>query len=605
MPALIAGILECAGACGDNAPAVHLQAVGRGPSSYRAGPLRVVADATFHDHEELADALGEPRRASPAQLVAAAWRARGEDCTDLFDGDFAFALHDAARGVLVCARDPFGVRPLYYRSARGRFAFASSIAALREVLGEDLALSDRSVADFVLGRVTNAHGTFHEGIRRLPAAHRIAVRTGEEGPSRYWRLAPDPDAAREPNPGRRFRDLFERAIERRTRRAARPAALLSGGLDSSSIACVARAGQDGPLPAYSMFFSEPERCNERRFIDAVLDRGGFAPTIMSRDDYRPFARIEALLEAMDGPVLAPNLACMDPLVARAAAEGTDVLLDGHGGDEVVSHGYGRLDDLARAGDWIGLWREAAAAADNFGKPTAQLVRSIARRHPRFDARVMTKALGLVAPGPQARGSRPHLLARDFIERCGSLKRAPATPPGMGEQAQHLATLDDPLQSYAFEVLARFYRSHGIEPRFPFWDRDLVRFCVGLPASAKLAGGWSRLVLREAMRGVIPEEVRLRRDKVDFAYPLARGMVRHHDAMIRDLLEGGGGIEDYVDLAGARQVYAGIAADPSRARGPDVQQVWRIVTLAVWLRMERGPSPTRTAQSAPSLAGARP
>lgn len=571
----------------------------------------MVADARFHDHADFAGRLGLAENASPARMIAAAYRREGAGFIAGLDGDFAFALHDRARGDLLCARDHFGVRPLYHAAHEGMIAFASSIAELRRLLPAARPLRDLAIADFLLGRVVEPRGTFFEGIERLPAAHLLRANADGVRLHRYWSLTPDPEAAREAAPAERFRELFARAVEKRGRAAARPAALLSGGLDSSSIACVARRSaiprSEAGLPTYSVHFASPDRCNERRFIDAVLDQGGFDATILERDGYRPFARATELLEATDGPVLSPNLACMRPLFERAARDGVDVLLDGHGGDEVVSHGYGRLDDLARSGSWIALWRETAAAADNYGRPTAALVRSIARRHRGVDAKLVSLLLRSLSRGETARAPLPHLLGRDFLRACRPARSEPACPPDAGEAARHLATLADPLQPYAFEVLAQVYRSAGIEARFPFWDRSLVEFCTGLPGVAKLAGGWSRLVLREAMDGIIPEAVRTRRDKVDFAYHLASGMVRHHDAMIRDLLaESGaaGGIGGYVDLPAARAAYEELARDPAGTPGPKVQQIWRIVTLAIWLRTNPAASLASGAPAIPepALAG---
>lgn len=586
MPASIAGIVEPR-ACNDPG-ATSLRAQGRGGSRHEDERLTVVADASFHDHAELARRLGLPEMASSARLIAAAYRREGMGFIASLDGDFAFALLDRSRRELLCARDHFGIRPLYYAMSEGRIAFASSITELRRLLPGEPSLRDKAIADFVLGRVVEPRGTFFEGIERLPAAHLLRANADGVRLHRYWSLRPDPAAAREPAPAERFRDLFERAVEKRGHNAERPAALLSGGLDSSSIACIARRSamprSEAGLPTYSVHFTAPERCNERRFIDAVLEQGGFDATILERDGYRPFARAEDLLAATDGPVLSPNLACIRPLFERAATDGTDVLLDGHGGDEVVSHGYGRLDDLARSGSWVALCRETAAASDNYGRPTAELVRSIARRHRGIDAKLVSLLLRTLSGRQAARAPLPHLLRRDVLRSCRPTRSEPECPPDAGEAARHLATLTGALQPYAFEVLAHVYRSVGIEARFPFWDRALVEFCTGLPGSAKLSGGWSRLVLREAMEGVIPEMVRKRRDKVDFAHHLACGMVRHHDAMIRDLLaDGAGPVGDYVDLSAARAAYEGLASDPAAAAGPKVQQIWRIVMLAIWLR----------------------
>lgn len=566
------------------------------------GEIAVAADAVLYNRDALCDDLGLSRASGPSLLILAAYRRWGEDCVDHLEGDFAFAVADAARGKLFLARDHFGVRPLYYRDGGHGFEFASRAGQLA---GSSFAppIRPASVAAFLLGRVLDHDGTFHEGIRRLPAAHCLRVTNGGFILRRYWQPRPVPLPGRTELP-ELFRATFRDCVRDRLRDVRKPGALLSGGLDSSSIACTARdqleAGQPA-LPTFSMVFDAPGTCNERPFVDAVLETGGFAPTLLERGDYAPFADLDAILDEQDGPVLAPNLACMRPLLGRAREAGVGVLLNGHGGDEVVSHGYGRLDDLAASGRWIALWRECAAVADTYGDRVWPTLAAICARHSRLDARVAARALRRFAPAYAARNEPAHLLSRDCIMASGirdGIRAAGTIDPSAGEQAQHLATLTAPIQPYAFEVLANAYAAHGIEARFPFWDKRLVELCLSLPASEKLDRGWSRLILRRAMTGVIPEQVRLRRDKMDFVHLLASGLVRHHREEISDVLsDGNGELASYVDLPRARAFYARLTADPGGAPGREVQALWRAVVMARWLE--------RRSRAVAAAAPARP
>jgi asparagine synthase (glutamine-hydrolysing) len=160
-------------------------------------------------------------------------------------------------------------------------------------------------------------------------------------------------------------------------------------------------------------------------------------------------------------------------------------------------------------------------------------------------------------------------------------------PLAAEKEQHLAILDDPLQSYAFTVLDRNAAAAGIEPRYPFWDRRLVQFCLSLPPEQKLDGGWSRLILRRAMEGVLPPVIQWRRDKLDFAPHLATGMVDRHHELIEAVLNGGGAeIAPYVSLVQVRGAFERLIRLRDRSDGADIQAVWRAVSLALWLRTLR-------------------
>lgn len=563
----------------------------RGGLVVEVGPgLAVVADARIDNASDLARQLGVDAGAPTEVLIGAAYRRWHDDCTAHLEGDFAFALWDAAARRLLCARDPAGIRPFYYSRTGGAFRFAQSPGVLVRAIGQAPRLRDEAVAAYLFGRVIEAEGTFFEGIQRLKAGHVLVLQAGEIGLRRYYELAPAAPAGRDA--AEEFGHLLAEAVRKCATGARQVGALLSGGLDSSSIACVLRdqrrAANAGDLPVFSMAFREPDRSNERPYIDRVLADGGMTPHILELDGYRPLDGLEALLEACDGPTHAPNLACLRQVVGAAADSGVDVLLDGHGGDEVVGHGYGLLSELAARGAWFSLWREARAAADNYGYSSLVLTRRVAAREGRLDARLAAKLLAPFDRQPRTASSGPaHVLSRDLIDRTAfrELLRGFVPPEAaVGEREQHHAVLTSALQPYAFEVHAAFYRSMGVQACYPFWDRRLVEFCFGLPAREKLSGGWSRLVLRRAMAGIVPDPVLKRRDKLDFTVHLARGLVRHHRDRIESLFADGpqNRLAPYCDLAAARTAFAAICADPDAAPGRRVQMVWRAVALGTWL-----------------------
>ena len=157
-----------------------------------------------------------------------------------------------------------------------------------------------------------------------------------------------------------------------------------------------------------------------------------------------------------------------------------------------------------------------------------------------------------------------------------------------EGEQHLNALSAPLQPYALEVLDKVAAASGVEVRFPFWDKRLVEFCLALPADAKLSGGWTRLILRRAMEGILPDAIQWRRDKFDFNPHVIRGMLRHHRSMLDDvLLKDAENIGEYVDLHAVTDAYYRVLNEAESTNGPDFQAVWRTAVLALWLRQRRG------------------
>jgi len=360
--------------------------------------------------------------------------------------------------------------------------------------------------------------------------------------------------------------------------------MLSGGLDSSSVASLAARHVAAPLPVFSLVFGDAPGYDERRFIDAVLGQGGFAPHFVQAGDVAPFGALDEILQVQQDLFLAPNIAVGRRLYAAARGKGVKILLDGHGGDEVAPAGFGRLAQLARQGQWRKLWR----AVPGTWAPRLRDFARLLRHH---------RVLGLgfrIAPAVRRRidpeRHRRNLYDTGLAARTGlgtrqadfiAGRRASRYDPSMS----HYETINSPLQSHAFEILDRLAAAAGVEPRYPFWDKRLVEFSLSLPAEEFCDAGWGRLVLRRAMEGVLPDAVRWRRDKFDFTQKIAAAMVAHDAALIDSTLRDGT-LNGFADTAHAQAAFARIRPAPMRANGRDVHQVWQSVMLGGWLRARR-------------------
>lgn len=562
------------------------------------GALTVVADARLDNRAELARALGiDPR--PDAELILAAYRRWGEDCAGRLLGDFAFLLYDDDRRRLFCARDCFGVRPLYHARQGDTLLFASEPKALLAAAPALGRRNEAAIANYLVGQPPDGQTSFYLGIETLPAAHWMLVEPGRTELRRYWRLEPKGAAPGGDHP-EQFRALFTEAVRCRLDGGEAVGAMLSGGLDSSSIACVAAPihgeARGGALPTFSLVFDRTPAWNERPFIEAVLARGGMSPHFIQGGDHAPFDDFQHILREQDGPFLAPILSISRQVGVRAASEGVGVLLDGHGGDEVVSHGRGRLNELARDGRWLPLWREVRAVSDTYHTSALAMFAHHVREHrpaPRV-ARLIRRAgrfrrrSGAGGVPAWRRFVDPDLVARTDLPARMREAAALRADPLSAEAEQHLAVLGDPLQGYAFTVLDRNAAAAGIEPRYPFWDRRLVEFCVSVPAEQKLAGGWSRLVLRRAMEGVLPPVIQWRRDKLDFSPHLVTAMVDRDRGLIDSVLhDGRGDVAGFASLLELRAAFGRMIQLRDKASGGDVQAVWRAVTLALWLETLQG------------------
>lgn len=532
---------------------------------------------------------------SDARIVLESYLRWGRSCAARLEGDFAFAIWDARKQAVFAARDHFGVKPLYYRCDRDHLALASELGAIRAVGRQRLRLRAAKVSAFLAGICDEPEETALSDIRRLPARHSLWAEAGTVEVTPYWSFEPvNRPAERDFVEG--FRHRFDKAVEVRLR-GGRTGAMLSGGLDSSSICAtasrLAHAGSGTGFDTYSVLFDAGSRFDERQWIDAVNRSGNHRPHQI-HSLVAPLKDIDRVVSEQEGHFLAPGLPLVRAVFQTASADGMRAILDGHGGDEVVSHGYARLNELARDGHWLRLWREARGAADIYGNSAGRLLLYLAARRAlagRFApvARAGLRLKRRLRPGDRTAGDdgrgiiRAELFQRTHVADRARLTLMPPAGAVDDETLRHQWQLSATMVSDSFEVLDKAAAHNGIEPRYPFWDKQLVEYCLSLPSEMKLANGWTRFVLRKAMEDRLPAAVCWRRDKVDFKSNLSLGLVTHHDKMISDLFDRKSGrISAFVDIDRARASYARVKSDPVNVQLRDIENVWRSVVLDRWL-----------------------
>jgi asparagine synthase (glutamine-hydrolysing) len=555
--------------------------------TFLGGSLIVVADARIDNGDQLSRALGLPVGGDQQTLIGTAYRKWGLGFAEHFLGDFAIALWDSSERRLVCVRDPIGVKPLFVANVPGGFFFASEIKAILASgrVGRDS--NDVTIARFVEGQPPDGPDTTYKNVKRLMAGHCIVVVVdGDIKTHRYheWKR---PARFQGSDAVDDFRETFTRSVEARLNGAGRPGAMLSGGLDSSAITGTAARLQlernAEPLTTISQAFSQEGGWSERSHMDAVIASVGTRAIVMDVDVVPPLARAERDLEEFGGLFFAPGVATSRSIYERAAADGVDVLLDGHGGDEVVSFGWGRYRELAYAGRWVKLWSELSHADLGVADDKWSLLLGLLPVSPlgSLAAKAYWRSFGR---GYRNLEAAP-LVSQELLVRIADASIS-SSQQGVirTEQDLHFRTVTDERQALSFEILDCIAARSGVEARYPFWDMKLVDLCLSLPSHEKLDGGWSRLVLRRAMEISVPHSVRWRRDKLNFGPHLATGLVQFHQELLNDLfLTDRSDLSEFVDIKVAREAYLRFLSAGGRASGNDVQVVWRLAMLAIWLQ----------------------
>jgi asparagine synthase (glutamine-hydrolysing) len=530
------------------------------PNPLRIGPLVLVADARVDNREDLfaALAIAHAERASigDGALILRAFEQWGEDCVALLIGDFAVAILDERDGGLFVARDRMGVRPLYYHAHDGLLAFATEIKALFCVDDVPRAVDEMRVASHLLRTFWDRDSTFYRDVLRLPPAHTLSWRDGRITLREYWHLesARDPALVPDDEYAEAFAAIFTEAVRARTRSSTPVAALLSGGLDSSSVAVVAReilrSEGRAPLHTLSGVFDEVTQCDERPYIESVLAQGDCLPQFVRSDSLSPLEEIDRVLWHMDEPFFTPHIS-LDWALFRAASEsGARVVLGGMDGDTAIGHGFAYQTELLLSGRIGAFLAETRAVSENY---------NVSLRELRWRRGVKPSV-----PDPvlrawhwlRGRRRSDTLFSREFAERVGllSLERRYMRLPARSDREEHHRALSSDLIPYALEGNNRTAAAFGVETRHPFYDTRLLEFCLGLPPAQRIANGVTRLILRRAVGGLLPQEIAGRRDKANLGPSFTYKLITFERERIEALLAAPREIGPYVDLDRLRATY---------------------------------------------------
>jgi asparagine synthase (glutamine-hydrolysing) len=436
------------------------------------GPAWIAADARVDARGELMAALrarGRDVTGDPpdAELILHAYHAWGERCVEHLTGDFAFAIWDGARRRLFCARDQFGVVPLYYARPAGGLAVSNVLNCLRRHPEVSDQLDERAIGDFLLFHVNRdvATTTFAD-IRAVPPANVLTCEDGEPRLARYWDLPREAPLREAPEQRvERFAAAFDQAVGDRLR-ANRVGTQLSGGMDSTSIAVsahrlLAQRGDDFDLRAYTIVYDRLIAEEEGHYAGLVAKASGLPVEHVVADEYLSRPPDGEIDWVYPEPWVIPNRLA-EYEIGRRVASFARGLLVGFGGDPLFQ-----------------------VAPRGLRGRTRSLVRRLIPRRPR-------------------EVTLPDWINPDFAARLDLADRwRAAVDPGRGRRA--LDAMADPFWVALFGFAHPGANGHAIRTLFPFFDVRLVELVLQAPPA------WRRdkRLLREAMRGRVPEAVRLR------------------------------------------------------------------------------------------------
>lgn len=555
-------------------------------------PLLCLLDGFLDNAEELRAALQMPTETPPESLLAAGWKAFGPQLPARMRGDFALLIWDAERRQGLLARDQLGVRSIFLHRSGAAVRFAGEMRDLLRLLPCTPAPDPVSVAHWLSMSSRPGSATLYEGVRRLDPGSMLLLDADGVREATYW--APrfhEPQSESPEQLAERVRAHLQRAVGRRIATSELTGVLMSGGLDSASVAALAAAQAPGRIAAYSGVFPDHPRVDETELIAEL--RGELRlPGLTAQ--VRPGGLLASAAHAAQlwrMPLLSWDQFWTLPLLHAAHAEGVRTILGGDGGDELFGPRSYLLADRLRAGHPLEALR------------LAMELPGAAYRPPRREVAAMMLNTALLGALPY----RTHeLLRRPFAGSGAPTWLGAKTRDDLLASADPLAwkRLDGPRwwSSIAhgltrgideigiFEQQRQTAACAGMEARHPLFDFDLVELCLRQPPRASFDPQRSRPLLRAAMSGLLPDSVRLRPQKALFDELIVDCLGGPDAGALRALLtDPKAELGAYVDLgAVAREL---LDSDSIRRQAPFrwMWQLWRLTTAECWLRAEAEPT----------------
>ena len=509
-------------------------ASGHQPMTNEDGSLQITYNGEIYNHSDFRNELearGHVYRSHcDTETILHLYEEHGDGCVNYLRGMFAFAIWDAKKRELFIARDRLGVKPLYYfHSDDGSLYFGSEIKTLFQTGAITPEINFSALPDYLANHATSGEETLYRGVRRLLPGHTLVWRDGALEIKKYW----DVSFSKTEDRGRTDRDyiaewyeLFRTSVRLRLMADVPLGMFLSGGIDSSAIAAVMSTMVDEPIKTFSVAFAERE-ANELAYARIVAEayRTNHHEVVVSPEEF--FNALPRLVWHEDEPLAHPSSVALY-FVSLLASQHVKVVLTGEGSDELLA-GYGRyrktILNLSLGKRYQSLTPRTIRGAVRSGiqgLPTSRMRQKLLRSFLGVEPDIESIYFDNFAVFPLA--MQGDLLSNATLERIGGIDPYAGVRAALEEtNAESLLDrlLYADIKTYLHELLMKqdqMSMATSIESRVPFLDHKLVEFTCSLPERMKLRGGTTKYILRQTMKGVLPEAI-LTRSKMGFPVPI--------------------------------------------------------------------------------------
>jgi len=570
--------------------------LGHQPMPNGSNTLWIVYNGEIYNYLELREQLKdlgyEFRTNADTEVLLAAYEQWGEDCLNRFNGMWAFVIYDSRKNVLFGARDRFGVKPFYYYCDDERFVFASEIKAIVSLPFIDREINPRAVFDYlVFGfQETEEEGFFKNIVELMPScAFRYNLSSNSMEKWKYYSLETADrwesfDEAKLGEYQSKVRDLLCKAVAMRLRSDVPVGSCLSGGIDSSAIVCIIdqllRKNGIKQVGSRQRVFTAAhglEAIDESKWANIVVEqtKTKWHKTVPKSSEF--LVDLEDLVRTQDIPFCSTSVYAQYRVMKLAGERDVKVLLDGQGGDELFT-GYHRhygvfAVEMLRRRAIVSFLREWNCA-----------------KHSPISRKYLIASLIRITGAKALPASLRAVAVKTTLKQCGYIN-----PEFWSEYKSRLemiqskvkTSLNRMLYEYmtgcSLKALLRYEDRNSmrfsIEARPPFADDvDLISYVFQIPSVYKIHNGWSKYLLREAARGIIPEQIRTRNDKIGFAIPERSWLNQARDTL-KDYATDD--LNTYFDVRKMLDDWNTLTKNPSADGATDI---WRFINLAVWKKV---------------------
>lgn len=547
----------------------------------------IVYNGEVYNYKEIASRLGlkELESKSDTQVILAAYAKWGKDCVKEFRGMFAFAIWDKKEQYLFCARDHFGVKPFYYYESNNSVYFASEPKAILPFLSNK-SINRQALKDYLVFQLYLSNKTLFEGIIELPPAHTMIIKNGSLIIERYWNLEFKIGESRNPKYyEEKIQDLLEKSVKRHLIGDVPIGAYVSGGLDSSSIAAIAKMnlpeseflGFTGKFSKYGKSF------DESHYAQLVADQNNFKLLSCDITSADFIEHIQDVIYHLDSPVAGPG-SFSQFMISKFASKHRKVVLGGQGGDELFG-GYTRY--------LVAYFEQCIKAAINGTSKNGNFVVT-------YES-IIPNLVQLKQYQPMLKSFWEEGLFEDMYERYFRLvNRAPS----LGDEINwdfmndysakdeykkvffgnkiNEGSYFDLMTNYDFRTLLpallqvedRMSMAHSLESRVPLLDVELVEFSSSIPADIKFKNGNPKHVFKNALEKYLPIEITGRQDKMGFPTPINQWFKDDLRTFVLDTFNSSKAKQrDYIN--GNKIV------DQIDKEGLYGRKVWGLLSLEIW------------------------